>query len=119
MDGFTRDLKQLVWLRDGGHCQRCWASVWQGDIHHRRPRGMGGRDGRETWINHHSNLVLLCRSCHDFLEEHPIEARRTGYRLDHGQVPEEVPIYCGDGVWYLLHGDDYKTPDAAPHPFWV
>ena len=80
---------------------------------------MGGRDGREEWINHHSNLVLLCRACHDYLEEHPIEARRTGYRLDHGQIPDQVAILAGDGVWYLLHGEDYKTPDSAPHPLWA
>ena len=43
-------------------CENCWHKAV--DIHHLKPRGMGGsklRDGIE-------NLIALCRCCHDKAE---------------------------------------------------
>lgn len=119
MATFDKALKQLVWTRDGGHCWRCYTAVWQGDVHHRRARGMGGRDSHEAWINAPENLLLLCRGCHDWIEEHRREARWKGWLLGAGDVPSEVPVHSPvEGVWYLLHGEDYRTPTATPYPSW-
>ena len=101
---FTPDLKRLIWLRDGGHCCRCGEAVWQGDIHHRRPRQQGGGNARWEWINHSSNLVLLCRTDHDWLEAEPEEARAAGYRLDVAEHPEDVMVYTWEGLWFRLWG---------------
>lgn len=114
MASFTPALKRLVWERDGGRCCHCGRAAYDADIHHRRGRGMGGRDAGEEWINHHSNLLTLCRACHNWVEANPVAARRTGYRLDAGQVPDEVPVRCWDGGWVVLHGEDYRTPCSPP-----
>lgn len=104
MGGFDTPLKRQIWLRDEGHCLRCGSTVWDGDVHHRRARGMGGRDSRVPWINDPAALVLLCRSDHDWLEAEPREARAAGYRLDVGDSPEDVLVWQWDGMWWRLHG---------------
>lgn len=43
--------------RDAGRCRVCGASGWA-EVHHIRYRSRGGSDEL-------SNLVLLCKACHD------------------------------------------------------
>lgn len=102
MGGFDAELKRAVWLRDGGHCMWCGEGVWDGDVHHRRARGMGGRDSRVSWINSAHALVLLSRSCHDMLEAEPELARAAGYRLDAGDAPDNVLVWRYDKLWVRL-----------------
>lgn len=113
MAGFDQALKVLVWQRDGGACFHCGVAVWEGDVHHRRARGMGGRDARWEWMNHVSVLVLLCRDSHNWIEAHPDAARSMGFRLDVGDDPTDVLVRSWDGLWYRLHGEDFKTPVAG------
>lgn len=63
---------------------------------------MGGRDSRTLWVNDPAALVLLCRTCHDWLEAEPEEARAAGYRLDVGDLPEDVLIWTYERVWIRL-----------------
>lgn len=56
-----QDLYRAVKARDGGRCVRCRATA-DLTIHHIRPRTLGG-------THHHRNLVTLCRSCHDAIEQ--------------------------------------------------
>lgn len=58
MQSLTR--RQLR-LRDGNRCVVC-GSPRQLTIHHLRPRAIGGSDEL-------SNLVTLCRDCHEALED--------------------------------------------------
>lgn len=109
---FDRDKKLLVWTRDEGHCGWCGTAVWEGDIHHRRGRGMGGRDSHEPWINGFSNLILLCREHHNLVERDIELGRSRGFRLGAGEVPDEVPVLCWDRVKYILSEDLYKTAEG-------
>lgn len=107
MGGFDTPLKRQIWERDGGHCLRCGWAVWDGDVHHRRARGMGGRDSRSPWTNSPHALVLLCRTDHDWIEAEPDEARAAGYRLDlvsGGVDPADVLVWRYDGLWVRLWG---------------
>lgn len=104
MTSFDKPLKLLVWHRDGGQCCRCGVAVWDGDIHHRKSRKMGGANAREEWINSAGNLMLLCRDCHDWIEAEPDDARAAGYRLDVHQLPDDVLFYSEhDRMWWHIY----------------
>jgi len=109
---FDRALKLSIYERDNGQCVRCGIGCQDGDVHHRRGRGMGGRDSRECWINSPANLIWLCRTCHNYIESHPLEAGPDGYRLGLGEIPEFCPVLGFDGVRYILGDDLTKTPAA-------
>lgn len=75
-------LKQIVWIRDRGKCQRCGTRGH--DVHHKRLKSQGGLDTL-------TNCVLLCRECHT--DVHDVDragAERDGWiiRTTH---PEENP----------------------------
>lgn len=80
--GPTREVRELVMRRARMRCQKCGKNLASGggDIHHRRPRGMGGT--HDTTVNLPENLMLLCRDCHRWVEENRLEAKRRGYLLN-------------------------------------
>ena len=114
---FDVAVKRLVWERDGGHCVRCGVAVWEGDVHHRRPRGMGTAL-RAWWANDHSNLLLLCRGCHAWIEGHREVSLDRGWLVPEGVEPWEVPVCYYDGVVYRLHDEDYRTPVGVHRRDW-
>lgn len=126
MAGFDRETKVLCWQRDNGACFRCGSAVWEGDVHHRLARKAGGANARLSWINALENLLLLCRGCHNFIEDHPRLARAAGWMISGHQDPQDVLVWSWDGLWYRLHGQDYKTPvagilapfEGSPPPLW-
>lgn len=64
---------------------------------------MRRRDGGDRL----SNLLLLCRGCHQYVHAHPTEAVANGWivRASPGVPPAEVVVRLADG--YLYHLDDY------------
>lgn len=69
-----KQIREQVIERDRGKCQNCCASVGQsGDVHHVVPRGKGGSDRL-------SNLVLLCRECHDAVHDDDVMAPTVQFR---------------------------------------
>ena len=79
---------ELVRWRDRDACRRCRRAGEQ--IHRRKPRGMGGT--RDPLINCPSNLVMLCRECHEWVEAHRTEARRQGWLVSRHADPRYQPI---------------------------
>ena len=79
---------------------------------------MGGVHGHAAHVaNSPSNLLALCRPCHDFTENEPLAARRLGWLVPHWQdawsTPAKlVPIY-GAGWWYLLDDLSYRVAPEA------
>jgi hypothetical protein len=61
--------RALVYARDGYQCVRCGRADAL-SLHHLRPRRLGGRA-------HHTNLVTLCRPCHDDIEGWAREIGKT------------------------------------------
>ena len=91
--GPSKDTRYAVVTRSRGRCERCGrgGDFWLGqDIHHRKPRRMGGT--RDPEINSTANLVLLCRACHDDVESHRTQGAKDGWILSARQEPSMVPV---------------------------
>lgn len=109
MSGFTAHAKELILSRSGGNCEvmakGCGYTAT--DIHHRRPRGMGGTTRPDSNIV--SNGIAVCRHCHMWCESERNWARDNGFLVRLDADPAGSPIWwrCGrnvDGVklWRLL-----------------
>lgn len=98
--------RRLVLERDGGACAWCGRVVaeWGYSLQHRRARGMGGTRRRDA--NSPANLVTVCGSattgCHGWVEAHPAEAERRGFRLRQWADPADVPVMYAGGAWFRL-----------------
>jgi len=81
--------RKAALLRDDETCRRCLRPAT--DVHHRRPRQMGGTS--DDSINYGmANLVSLCRTCHNWIHAHPSESYRLGWLVHSWQSPEDIPI---------------------------
>lgn len=102
--GFPPLVRTLIYERAAGRCERCdeWASDCE--IHHRRPRGMGGSRREDT--NTTSCGVLLCASCHRHVESYRAKAFDDGWLVRQSQSPKDIPVYRR-GEWVLLLDDGY------------
>jgi hypothetical protein len=108
--------KQLVKARAHGHCEGCGYPGL--DVHHRQPRGMGGVHGQAVAAAHHvTNLLLLCRLCHDWTEAQPADARVFGFLVAHPTVPATVSAKLwtvnGKGWWFLTDDAGYRWDSDA------
>lgn len=82
--------RAVVLDRDGGVCVVCGRGGVLLDPHHRRPVGRGG--SRDAQVHSPSNLICLCRRCHDWIHEHPRLAREAGFLVSRGVDPLLVPV---------------------------
>lgn len=100
--GPTPATRWLVLTRDHFACVVCGNGG--AVLHHRRPRGMSGSSGPA--INLPSNLLTLCRSCHDQVESWRAHAERHGYIVRRGVGdPARVPVLV-HGYGWALHDHD-------------
>lgn len=95
---FPRIVRQGVYGRSEGLCERCGMAKVT-DLHHRRPRGMGG-DRREDTASM-DNALGLCRPCHDWVEGNRVEAREKGFLVRSSHDPATIPV-CYRGRMMLL-----------------
>ena len=65
-------IREQVLKRDGYTCCWCRAEGGRLDVHHVIRRSQGGRDEA-------ANLRSLHRTCHSYVHEHPLEAKRAGF----------------------------------------
>lgn len=104
--GPTAAVRALVRARARNMCEHCGGNGQ--DIHHRRPRGMGGT--KDPAANLPSNLVLLCRQCHVWFESHRSAALAAGWLVRQGHDPRLVAL-----VWpnrlkrYLTDAGSYSA----------
>lgn len=103
----------VVWERDMARCARCGAPG--SDVHHRNPRGMGGAS-RSVTVHLPSNLVVVCRQCHRFLETTQRgSAILDGWIVRTGrQKPSEVPVPHHALGWVLLDDEGGTVPFPPP-----
>ena len=73
-------------------------------LHHRRPRGMGGSTAAET--NRASNGLCVCVSCHSDIEANREDALKYGWLVRQGQNPMEVSV-LRKGMWVRLADDGW------------
>lgn len=73
------------------------------EVHHRRPRGMGGS---KDWLtNTPANGILLCPDCHRFIESHREKALALGWLVPQGADPQRVPVLYHSHRWVRLTTD--------------
>jgi len=63
--------------------------IYEAQIHHRRPRGMGGSKSSSTGSV--SNGLHVHMKCHARIESNRINAMDNGYLMYQTQEPSEVP----------------------------
>lgn len=106
MSAIPNENRETVRLRADGHCERCGRSIanYPADIHHRRPRSMGGT--RRPEIHAPESLVVLCRDCHVWVESNRAQASEHGWLVLHRDPrdPAEVPVFVAGG-WWLVTAD--------------
>ena len=92
----------LVVTRAGGVCERCRSRPAE-QIHHRRPRGMGGTKKPDVA----SNLVHICARCHREVERFRMQAIWDGWIVRQSHDPIRTPVRLMPGQWMVL--DDEGT----------
>lgn len=114
--GPSKAVKDLVHARAGGHCEFCgmapaFGIAWVMDVHHRRPRALGGT--KDPAANLPSNLVLLHRNCHEWLESNRTAALKQGWLVPQGHDPAAVALAMATGtVWLTDDGAYVAVPQA-------
>ena len=98
-------VEDLVIERDKSCCARCGVrnSGVRGEfgwaIHHRQARGMGGSKS-DPCVNLPANLIVVCFTCHDWIENHRTLSYAEGWLVSRLRLPRpnEVPIH------HFIHG---------------
>jgi 5-methylcytosine-specific restriction protein A len=106
--GPTLAARAAVQVRDGDYCQRCGRQGQQ--IHHRKPRGMGGTS--DPMINNPANLVLLCQDCHMWIERNREVGYAQGWLVHRTDDPAMVPMTMLTGT-QLIH-DQFGNKIVQP-----
>jgi 5-methylcytosine-specific restriction endonuclease McrA len=96
-----RSRNQVV-ARDRSRCVRCGSPALPGEWHHRRSRSIRDEDTHAS-----SNGILLCRTCHKWVHEHPFEARGSGWIVSRYANPKAEPIE------HALHGRVFLDNDGG------
>lgn len=101
---FTTQIREAIWERSGGRCEMCGTPAANGQIHHRRPRGMGG--SKDPLTGAITNGVLLHPNCHAKVESERSWAFDNGWLVQQRDEPELTPIMTWRGYLWL-------TPDGS------
>ena len=110
--GFPLSVRVTIIDRAQGYCEVC-AGVKPGmQVHHRRPRAMGGSRRDDT--NTAANGLYLCPDCHANIESHRWLAQERGLLLKQNQTPSEAPVslrgrfvrLCDDGSVVPVQQED-------------
>jgi 5-methylcytosine-specific restriction enzyme A len=113
--GFTTEVRDLIRDRAAGNCERCGdlnnVRDHGAQVHHRRPRGMGGTKRDST--NGPSNGLHLCGMCHRVVENNREISLNLGQLVRQQQDPKTVPVLYR-GQWVLLDDDGYTYEIPAP-----
>ena len=89
--GIPHSVREAVAARSGGHCDWCGEALCGvSEKHHRQPRGRGGEHTL-------ANLTDLHPSCHQYVTEHPAEARGRGFMVSTWEDPADIPVLLWDG----------------------
>ena len=109
---FSAATAALIEARAKGRCEYCGreAPTWQ--IHHRRPRGMGGT--KRPGTAGAANGVLTHHWCHTRIERERAESREIGFLLYQGDTPEMIPILINQ-EWVRLNNDGTKDACIGAH----
>lgn len=98
-----RKTSEDVRTREQGRCLRCQSPGT--DCHHRKRRREGGHAIE--------NIVLLCRSCHNWAHANPEQARKEGFIVSVWGDVSETPIKAWYG-WIKLRDEGFVEYGVSP-----
>jgi len=113
--GFSNEVRQLIRDRAEGVCeiqavcQGRAASTWQ--IHHRRPRGMGGSKRPET--NMAACGLGVCGDCHRLAESQREISYANGWLVKQQHNPADIAVLYRHR-WVLLDNDGNVVDFVQP-----
>lgn len=112
-DQIPKANRQVVQGRAFGRCERCLQATLCGDLHHRRPKGLGGSKAADR--HDVANLVHLCRGCHRWAHDNPRDAAAVGFLVPRssGRHPIEVPITDLAGQTQFLDNEGQYLKEQA------
>lgn len=99
---FTDKTRRLIQERANDRCEICGARALNHQIHHRRPRGMGGSKDKASGTP--ANGIWVHPSCHARIESNREEALSNGWLVRQGKNPAETPFRRYDR-WVILNED--------------
>lgn len=101
--GPSTTVRSQIQARARMRCERCGRNLtWEGgQIHHRKPRQMGGTRDQKT--NSMENLVFICSGCHSEIESNRDDSYRDGWLVHSWDDPARVALLAYDGV-PVVHG---------------
>jgi len=109
---FTEKDRELIRQRADNRCEVCGARMLTyGQIHHRRPRGMGGTRKREA--SSLSNALYVHADCHARIESNRKRAAHLGWLVGWGRQIESAEVRLWDG-WFYLTPEGTRLPVSAP-----
>lgn len=109
---FSDEVRDLIRKRAKDRCEMCGAVALYHQVHHRRPRGMGG--SKDPVSGSPANGLWVHPSCHAKIESRREDAYQKGYLVRQSQDPREVPVRIGR-FWYLLDESGGRSLVTSPH----
>lgn len=104
---FKPEVREIIRKRAKDRCEMCGAITAYHQIHHRRPRGMGG--SKDPASGSPANGLWVHPGCHVKIESNREQAYEKGYLVRQGHDPSQIPVKIGY-LWYLLNNDGTMTP---------
>ena len=102
---FPNEIKEMVAERAGWRCEICGKGVTSPQIHHRRPRGMGGTKRKNSASP--ANALFLDMECHTDVEKNRYVAIVNGWVLSQSDDPSEKKFRHHEGWKYLTDEGGY------------
>lgn len=117
-------LREALWTRCDGRCEVTGLALdfETFDLHHRRPKGMGGtyRPATDTPVN----LLALDPTVHNgsprSVHQAPSWSRPRGYLLHAGVLDDDLvdtPLLYRGLYWAVLGDDDFKIMDRRSQDY--
>lgn len=111
---FTEKARKQIKERSGERCEVCGSLALNPQIHHRRPRGMGG--SKDPVCGSPANGIWIHPACHAKIEGWRLWAYDHGYLVKQNHDPRYIPIKIGL-FWYLLDDEGNKKMWHGPMEF--
>ena len=108
---FTEEVRNQIKARSKERCEVCTAYAFHPQIHHRKPRGMGG--SKDPVVGSAANGIWVHPACHSKIESQRSWAFDHGYLVRQSEDPRYIPIKIG-GLWYLLDDQGERKPWHGP-----
>jgi 5-methylcytosine-specific restriction protein A len=109
---FTEKVRETIRKRADNRCEVCGSLAQYHQIHHRRPRGMGG--SKDPAVGSAANGLWVHPGCHTKIESYRDQAYMKGYLVHQSHDPAKIPVKIGM-FWYLLDENGGRSLVKDPH----